>query len=152
VLEQTVKRGGGEWPGALLARRTRTIRMCSFDARSQGQPRPLPLADGWSSRGEWRLMIFCARATRGRGRLSPGLMARLGVPVGGRVRRLRAVGDHLACPLCRKWSAHDKNVLARRPQLDHYGCHSREGEATRGRVGMSGEVPFLLAEGGRVVR
>ncbi len=32
-----------EWPGALLARRTRTIRMCSFDARSKGQPRPLPL-------------------------------------------------------------------------------------------------------------
>ena len=31
-----------EWPGALLARRTRTIRMCSFDARSKGQPWPLP--------------------------------------------------------------------------------------------------------------
>ncbi len=38
-------------------------------------------------------MIFCARATRGLGRPSPGLMARLGVPVGGRVRRLRAVED-----------------------------------------------------------
>jgi len=34
-----------EWrerPGALLARRTRTIRMCSSDARSRGQPCPLP--------------------------------------------------------------------------------------------------------------
>ena len=35
-------------------------------------------------------MIFCARATRGRGLPSHGLMARLGVPVGGRVRKLRA--------------------------------------------------------------
>ena len=39
-----LRRMGGEWPGALLARRTRTIRMCSFDARSKGQPWPLPLA------------------------------------------------------------------------------------------------------------
>ncbi len=38
-------------------------------------------------------MIFCARATRGLRRLSPGLMARLGVPVGGRVRKLRAEED-----------------------------------------------------------
>ena len=26
----------------LLARRTRTVKLCSFDARSKGQPRPLP--------------------------------------------------------------------------------------------------------------
>jgi hypothetical protein len=38
-------------------------------------------------------MIFCARATRGLEWPSPGLMARLGVPVGGRVRKPRAVGD-----------------------------------------------------------
>ena len=38
----------------------------------------------------WSLMIFCAPATRGLRRLSPGLMARLGVPVGGRVRKLRS--------------------------------------------------------------
>jgi hypothetical protein len=37
-----------------------------------------------------------ARATRGRGLPSFGLMARLGVPVGGRVRRLRAVEDQSA--------------------------------------------------------
>ena len=43
-----------------------------------------------------RLMVSCARATRGRGRPSPGLMARLGVPVGGRVRKLRAVEDQSA--------------------------------------------------------
>jgi hypothetical protein len=44
----------------------------------------------------WSLMIFCARATRGRGLPSHGLMAHLGVPVGGRVRRLRAVEDQSA--------------------------------------------------------
>ena len=38
-------------------------------------------------------MISRARATRGRGLPSLGLMARLGVPVGGRVRKLRAVED-----------------------------------------------------------
>ena len=34
---------GREQPGALLARRTRTMKLCSFDARSEGQPWPLPL-------------------------------------------------------------------------------------------------------------
>ncbi len=38
-------------------------------------------------------MTFYARATRGRGLPSLGLLARLGVPVGGRMRRLRAVED-----------------------------------------------------------
>jgi len=33
---------GEERPGALLARRTRTVKLCSFDARSKGQPWPLP--------------------------------------------------------------------------------------------------------------
>jgi hypothetical protein len=34
---------GGEQPGALLARRTRTMKLCSFDARSSiEQPRTLP--------------------------------------------------------------------------------------------------------------
>ena len=41
-------------------------------------------------------MIFCARATRGLRRPSPGLLARFGVPVGGRVRKLRAVDDQSA--------------------------------------------------------
>jgi hypothetical protein len=31
-----------EGPGALLARRTRTMKLCSSHARSQGQPWPLP--------------------------------------------------------------------------------------------------------------
>ena len=37
----------GERPGALLARRTRTVKLCSFDARSTGQPGPLPLKKGY---------------------------------------------------------------------------------------------------------
>jgi hypothetical protein len=41
-------------------------------------------------------MIFCARATRGLRRPLLGLMARLGVPVGGRVRKLGAVEDQSA--------------------------------------------------------
>ena len=41
-------------------------------------------------------MTFYARATRGRGLPSPGLMARFGVPVGGWVRKLRAVEDQSA--------------------------------------------------------
>ena len=41
-------------------------------------------------------MIFCARATRGLRRPSPGLLARLGVPVGGWVKKMRAVEDQSA--------------------------------------------------------
>jgi monoamine oxidase len=43
-------------------------------------------------------MLSCARATRGLGRPSLGLMARFDVPVGGRVKNLRAVGDQPADP------------------------------------------------------
>ena len=50
-----------ERPGTLLARRTRTVKLCSFDARSKGQPWPLPLGQV----GKF-------------GRPSHGLMARLG--------------------------------------------------------------------------
>ena len=32
-----LRRMGGERPGALLARRTRTMKLCSFDARSERQ-------------------------------------------------------------------------------------------------------------------
>ena len=43
-------------------------------------------------------MVSCARATRGRGLPSLGLMARPGVPVDGRVRNLHAVGDQSSPP------------------------------------------------------
>ena len=45
-----LKKGAGERPGALLARRTRTMKLCSFDARSKGQPWPLPLREGIRNR------------------------------------------------------------------------------------------------------
>jgi hypothetical protein len=38
-------------PGALLARRTRTIRMCAFDARRKGQPWPLLLKGVYRGNG-----------------------------------------------------------------------------------------------------
>jgi|CXWL01.1.fsa_nt_gi hypothetical protein len=79
----------------------------------------------------WSLMIFCARATRGCRLPLLGLMARLGVPVGGRVEKLRAVEDQSVPipgertselggmgkepsdrPSCSQ-NAHDRNVLVR---------------------------------------
>ena len=70
-----------KWEGSLLAscaRETRTMGMCSFDARS-GRPNRPPSCEKHASvegsRG-WSLMIFCARATRGRG--LPSLDARNG--------------------------------------------------------------------------
>ena len=55
LAERAASEARGERPGALLARRTRTIRMCSFDARSKGQPWPLPYGEvervGWPSLG-----------------------------------------------------------------------------------------------------
>jgi len=56
---------------------------------------PEGIEKGRERRG-WSLMIFCARATRGLRRPSLGLLARLGVPVGGRVRKLRAGEDQSA--------------------------------------------------------
>jgi len=87
----------------LPARRTRTVKRCSFDARSKGQP-------GYASLSEWVIVVremeedgpwrsLFARATRGLPRPSYGLMARLGVPVGGRVRKRRAVGGHQPPPV-----------------------------------------------------
>jgi hypothetical protein len=59
--------------GGLLsscARGTRTIGMCSFNARS-GRPNKPPSCEkskrAWRDQRGWSLMIFCARATRGRG-------------------------------------------------------------------------------------
>jgi hypothetical protein len=42
TITSKLGRMGKEWPGALLARRTRTMKLCSSDARSKGQPWPLP--------------------------------------------------------------------------------------------------------------
>ena len=62
----------------LLARRAPTIKRWSLDARSEEQ----------SAYSFWE--------SRGIRRPSPGLMARPGVPMGGRVRKLRALEDQSA--------------------------------------------------------
>ena len=73
------------WEGSsqtiLLTRRGRTIGMCSLDARSEGQSGCFPESEVGKTR-----------------KPSPGQMARFGVPVGGRVRTLRAVGIIPATP------------------------------------------------------
>jgi hypothetical protein len=76
-----LRRVRGSRQTVLLARRAPTIKRWSLDARSEEQ-------SAYSLWGSWRVR-----------RPSPGLMARLGVSVGGRVRKLRAVGDHPAHPL-----------------------------------------------------
>jgi hypothetical protein len=61
-----------EQPGALLARRTRTIRMCSFDARSKGQPRPLPLREAWEAGTScWTRAVESIPAAPANGPLAP---------------------------------------------------------------------------------
>ena len=54
--------------------------------------------EGPAKNGEGSLLVSLARATRGLSRPSLGLMARLGVPVGGRVKKLRAVGGQAGHP------------------------------------------------------
>jgi hypothetical protein len=67
-----------ERPGPLLARRTRTIRMCSFDARSKGQPRLLPLRR--AIRSQKALALDKARLDRAEGWLGGIYCAQLGSP------------------------------------------------------------------------
>jgi len=77
-------------------------------------------------------MIFCARATRGLRRPSPGLMARFGVPVGGRVRKTRAVEDQSAL-IPEERTSELRGIictLARRPQWGQLECHSMRGETS----------------------
>jgi len=45
--------------GALLARRAPTIKLWSLDARSGGQPRPLPLVEVWSRGGDEADGLLC---------------------------------------------------------------------------------------------
>ncbi len=82
---------GREWPGALLARRTRTVEQCSFDARSNGQPWPL------SSREVKRIggisLGLLARPGRSIAKKSEGGAGEKYLPAGGPVRKLRAVED-----------------------------------------------------------
>ena len=78
--------------------------LCSRNARSQtplvGRAQwkinqPPSLRDNervWNEQKRVDSMVSCARATRGLRRPSFGLMARLGVPVGGRVRKFAQWG------------------------------------------------------------
>jgi hypothetical protein len=79
------------------------------------------------------MMIFCARATRGIRRPSPGLMARLGVPVSGRVRKLRTV-EAQSAPISEERTSEPGGIIcrfARRPQWGQHGRHSmREKQAS----------------------
>ena len=59
-----------ERPGALLARRTRALGRASFDARSKGQPRPLPLRK--SIRSQKALVDTCTQG------ISPPLSLKMG--------------------------------------------------------------------------
>ena len=82
------------------------MKLCSFDARSKGQSLATPLTrndDEGAENGTWP---------------SPGIMARLGVPVGGRVRKLRAVEDQSAPIPEEKTSELGRIIcsLTRRPQ------------------------------------
>ena len=90
--------------------RVRVMKVGLVSFREIGTGPTGPIETQWEG---WSLMIFCARATRGRGLPSPGLMARPGksivkqsegragekcLPVGGRVRKSRAVGDESSPP------------------------------------------------------
>ena len=102
---EEVLRDGKGWPGALLARGTRAIGMCSFDARSKGQPRLLPLVDGGADE-ESRLLISCARATRGLRR--PSLDA----------RSRSSISPHSLRDNEQAWREHYRNMVAQCAQLE----------------------------------
>ncbi len=77
-------------------------------------------------------MIFCARATRGRGKPSLGLMARLGVPVGGRVRKSRAVEDQSA-PIPEEITSKLGGIIyiVRRAHVGTDSCHPLRGGTSK---------------------
>ncbi len=107
------KRGERRDQSVLLARRTRTVKLCSPGTRarlgalgvgrvrmlrSEEQPRPLPLIDVWSSGGIW--FDF-------RNETSVGA-----IPRSGHCKLGRGVARQLAWALCSP-RPHDQNVLPR---------------------------------------
>ena len=96
-------------------------------------------------------MIFCARATCGLERPSLGLMARLGVPVGGRVRKPRAVEDQSAPTpgdITSELGGSIYFVRCAQSRIDQATLENEiVEEIARAEEGIgSGQVPFLLAE------
>src|SRR6185503_11400927 len=55
LAQRAASKERGERPGALLARRTRTFRKCSFDARSKGQPGHSP-KEGHRKIEDWKAL------------------------------------------------------------------------------------------------
>jgi hypothetical protein len=92
-LGRMLKRGGwGRWDDP-LARTTRVLRRMRGSRQTVLLTRRAPTIKRWSldARSEEQSAYFLW-GSWGISRPSPGQMARLGVPVGGRVRMLRAVG------------------------------------------------------------
>ncbi len=131
------REGGGlskeEWEGSgqvpfLLAERARSEGARPMRA-VKGNLGHSPWGEVWGNDKKIRdgLIVFCARATRGLRRPSLGLMARLGVPVGGRVRRLRAVEDQSA-PIPREKTSKLGGHVYRsmRAGKSSLGCSSKE--------------------------
>jgi hypothetical protein len=114
ILEETTSELGKkrEWPGALLARGTRTIGMCSFDARSRGQPRPHP-----------------SREMRNVGRPSIDARSVGGEGMEGHPRWSCAPG---ARALRRKWRGSWYGLCARRaPMVEQWSLDARKRGSTR---------------------
>ena len=78
----------------LLARRTRTIQRCSFDARREGQSGCSP--EGKVGKIERPSPGLMARPGKSIAKQSEGRAGEKYLPVGGRVRKLRAVEDQSA--------------------------------------------------------
>jgi hypothetical protein len=52
-IASPVREGRRRRPGCPPARGTRTLRRCSFEARSKGQPWPLLLGEVWEIEDSW---------------------------------------------------------------------------------------------------
>ena len=96
--------------------------MCSLDGRSRTDTDAIP---GRVKQASLEGALYWAMfATRGLRRPSPGLLARLGVPVGGRVRKLRAVGDQSDLIPLSQTLPEKLNVSVFRPPVTKSGQHA----------------------------
>ena len=89
--QTSLEGGGGNSQAILLARRTRTMKRCSFDARSEGHSLATPLTRG---REDWKALVgLMARPGESIAKQSEGRAGEKCLPVGG---RQRAVEDQSA--------------------------------------------------------
>jgi len=127
-------------PGGFLARRTRTMKQCSFDAHSKSQPGRTPKGGAECLHGsvfsEWEGV-----------REAPVIFCTPGTPTVKRIGRTPTL-------VLRSRSARPQKGLARRPRLDQHGCPSRRRGASKlGRVNHfdEGRSTCALGKGGRLV-